>query len=147
MHTRILWLHTLLQFIRGRNYSNVIFVLLISHERAARIDTFHPFMTVWCFLDVTCCSYKSNLTVHIAAVHENKKSSKCDICDYSCSRKNCFNVHIAAIHEGKKPFKCDICDYNCSRKNVMIQHIASVHVRETQFICDICDYLQLLSKE
>ena len=60
----------------------------------------------------------------------DKKSFKCDICDFSCSQYTNINRHVAFVHEGKKPFKCDTCDtcdYSCSQKSDMNKHFASVH--------------------
>ena len=31
-----------------------------------------------------------------------KQTFNCDICDYSCSQKNDMKVHVASVHEGKK---------------------------------------------
>ena len=58
---------------------------------------------------------------------KEKKTFKCDICDYNFSLRTDMKRHMASVHEGVKPFKCDICDYSCSEKGSMKRHVASVH--------------------
>ena len=52
---------------------------------------------------------------HVASVHEEKKTFKCDICDFSCAERNVLKVHVVSVHEGDKPSNCDICN-NCFPK-------------------------------
>ena len=37
-------------------------------------------------------------------VHEKKKPSYCDICDYSYSQKGDLKKHLELVHEKKKQF-------------------------------------------
>ena len=46
---------------------------------------------------------------NIDAVHKEKKSFKCNICDAGFSRKDHLNRHIEAVHGGVEPFKCLWC--------------------------------------
>ena len=41
------------------------------------------------------------LNTQFAAVHEEKKSFKCNICDKVFSQKQDINRHIESVHEGK----------------------------------------------
>jgi hypothetical protein len=70
---------------------------------------------------------KGTMKTQIAAVHEEKKSFKCDICDCNFFRKDEMKFHVASVHEGRKPFKYDICDKSFTQKSRMKSHIASVH--------------------
>ena len=69
------------------------------------------------------------LNVHIATVHEGKKSFGCDVCHYLTTQHGHLNVHIDTVHEGKKSFGCDVCDKN--------SHIASVHEGKKAFKYDV----------
>ena len=53
-----------------------------------------------------CDSRKAELKTHVQSIHEGKKTSECDICDYKCSRKSDLKTHIKANHEVKEPQKC-----------------------------------------
>ena len=33
-----------------------------------------------------------------------------------CSQMSIINKHVAGVHEENKTFKCDVCDYSCSQK-------------------------------
>ena len=48
---------------------------------------------------------------------------KCEFCDYSCSQKGRIDVHVASVHEGKKSFICEYCDYSHAQKVNMMSHI------------------------
>ena len=50
------------------------------------------------------------MKIHVATVHEGKKTFKCDICNANFGQKSTLNKHVATVHEGKKQFKCDICN-------------------------------------
>ena len=39
-------------------------------------------------------------------VHDNRKTIKCDICDYTFSLMGTLKRHITSVHEKKKSFKC-----------------------------------------
>ena len=58
---------------------------------------------------------------------KEKKSFKCDICDYSCSQKGTMKRHGVLVHEEKKRFKCNICDYACAKKYNITRHVARKH--------------------
>ena len=66
---------------------------------------------------------------------KEKKSFKCDICDYSCSFKPNLNIHIESVYEGKKPFQCDICNHCCFHKMDLKRHTESVHEETKPFKC------------
>ena len=70
------------------------------------------------------------MKAHVASVHENKKSSICDICEKRFFDKNRLTRHVESVHEGKKPFQCKICDKKFSAKTSMNRHVASVHEKK-----------------
>ena len=55
------------------------------------------------------------------------KEHICQVCDVVFSQKGNLNVHIAAIHEGKKSFNCDICNTQFTSKHGMKGHISAIH--------------------
>ena len=48
---------------------------------------------------------------HVESVHEDKKSHKCMIYDYSYSRKGNMKAHVELVHENKRDKQCPHCDY------------------------------------
>ena len=81
---------------------------------------------------------KSDLTRHIASVHEGKKPFNYSICGGTFPKKQRLINHISSVHEGKKPFKCPICDYKGSEKGNLTKHISSVHEGK-KCKCPICN--------
>lgn len=53
----------------------------------------------------------------IMMVHEQKKSFKCDFCDYSISGKGSLTKHIMSVLERKKSFMCIIQAWYYLRAN------------------------------
>ena len=49
-------------------------------------------------------SWRGNLNMHIAAIHENKKPHKCSMWDSSFSQKKSLDMHTASIHGDAKPY-------------------------------------------
>ena len=67
-----------------------------------------------------------DLKKHIRRVHENKRSSKCTICDKSFSQEGYLKTHIKAVHEGEKN-KCTNCDKVFSWGVSLKKHIKIAH--------------------
>ena len=42
------------------------------------------------------------MKTHIVMVYEEKKTFKCNICDYACAKKYNITRHVARKHEAKK---------------------------------------------
>ena len=36
---------------------------------------------------------------------ENRKSFRCEICDYRCSKNSIMKKHVESVHDGKRPFE------------------------------------------
>ena len=60
--------------------------------------------------------------MRIGSVHENKKSYKGSICNFSFSQKANLKIHFDSVHENKKSYKSSICDYVCPQKCDMKKH-------------------------
>ena len=83
---------------------------------------------------------QGELKQHMASVHEEIKSFKCEICNYSCFKNIGLKQHMASFHEEIKPIKYEVCNYSCSKKGELKQHVASVHEEMKLFKCEVCDY-------
>ena len=60
---------------------------------------------------------KPILDTDILSGQEEKKMLECEICGKILSNNKTLAQH-SAIHEGKKSFKCDICDNKFSLKSM-----------------------------
>ena len=78
------------------------------------------------------------------AVHEDKISFECSICDHSFGLKSHLEHHISSVHESKRarvdsesdpdwtpyrhekkmPFKCSICNHSFDQKSNLEQHVS-----------------------
>ena len=65
--------------------------------------------------------------IHVATIHEGKKTFICDICNAKFRLMGELNVHVSTVHEGKKQFQCEICDANFGQKSNFNEHIAKAH--------------------
>ena len=93
---------------------------------------------------------KGDLTRHIIAVHEKKKTSKssnetiagkkyiCEICERVFNDNRNRKTHIRSVHEGKKPYSCSICKKAYKQNAHLKRHISSFHDKEKAFNCKLC---------
>jgi hypothetical protein len=72
-------------------------------------------------------SSKTSENKPILLVHEEKKLSKCNLCEYSSEFSADLKSHMSTIHERKKPFICVICNGSFEEKIKLQKHIESVH--------------------
>ena len=68
----------------------------------------------------------------------DKKSFKCDVCDYTTTHKSHLTRH-SRIHTKERPYKCDICDYAAAQKGNLATHLR-IHTKEKPYKCDVCEY-------
>ena len=75
------------------------------------------------------------MILHVAAIHEKKKSLKCNYCDYDTAMKYEMKDHVASVHKKSKVFvfRCEICDYKASAKSYLKKHIVLAHDGEKLF--------------
>ena len=93
---------------------------------------------VTCQLCLKSYSSPTNLSMHVAAVHEGVKPFKCTVCDESFAFKGNLNVHVASVHDEKKPVKCTLCDARFARKTQLPGHMVSAHQVGERAECDVC---------
>ena len=108
------------QFLKGRSYSNVIFVMQVFLKKEIQKRTLNQF-TNECnvIFGMKHFSGKQNLNLHIELVHGGLKPFKCNDCDKGFSLEGNLKGHINPVHEGKKPFKCNDCDKAFSLKHIL----------------------------
>ena len=71
------------------------------------------------------CINKSQLQIHVNAVHLKVKPYECDLCEMSFALKSYLKGHIKAIHQKIRPFECDQCKKTFALKQSLNLHIQS----------------------
>ena len=83
----------------------------------------------------------AKLKNHMAYVHgRNRKMLKCDKCPYASTSKSNLKLHIEAVHERTKAYVCEECGYAGVRRSDLRKHIKAVHANMRNHICDECGY-------
>ena len=85
----------------------------------------------------TFCN-STNLSVHVAAVHDGVKPFKCTDCDATFSMKSQLPGHMLSVHGEGKRVKCDSCDSTFTTVSGMNKHAKSAHLG-IRFKCDSCE--------
>jgi len=71
-------------------------------------------------------------------IPDEKKSYKCQQCDYQPTRKDNLVRHVQSKHEGLK-YPCQQCDYQATQIGHLQLHIKSKH-EGIKYPCQQCDY-------
>ena len=79
------------------------------------------------------CARKSDMTRHIASVHEKIKPHKCPICDYRSYKRYHVKNHVLTVHKGKRPFKCSDCEVSFTSTSSLKYHNLAVHEGKKPF--------------
>ena len=103
------------KFMKRKIPLNATFVMLVFYIFKSHFNQHVSTRKKYNFCEASF-SQNGNLKVHIALVHERKKSVKWTICDTSCGGKN--ELDIAPAHVKKIPFKCNLCDRFDSTKRI-----------------------------
>ena len=59
-----------------------------------------------------------------------EKSFQCYQCLSKFSERSQLIIHIEAIHNGIKPYHCEYCGYKSARKSDLKKHVIAVHERK-----------------
>ena len=70
---------------------------------------------------------KRNLFAHIKAIHEDRKTYKCDKCGKLFTKASNLKAHIHIVHEDNKDHKCESCGKSFSQADKLKTHIHAVH--------------------
>ena len=88
-------------------------------------------------------SRKTNLTRHIAIVHEMNRSWPCNMCSYAAVTKGEIDIHQKYVHYkdklNRKQYSCEDCEYTNHRSNNLRNHINAKHMG-IYFSCHLCDF-------
>lgn len=55
---------------------------------------------------------------------------KCNMCEYKCTYKQEMTAHMASVHNEKSQFKCGLCMFKTPSKMALEQHIYSKHIND-----------------
>ena len=69
---------------------------------------------------------KSNVNVHIKAVHEGKKPYQCNSCDQAFPNKSRLDRH-SRVHTNIRPYDCSACDAKFKRRHHLATHLKTIH--------------------
>ena len=85
------------------------------------------------------CFSQSHLIRHTAVVHEGKKSFRCIKCEATFGFKSNLTVHLAKVHNGVKrvPVECTKCNKSFVDKFGLKMHLDTIHERKSHN-CTIC---------
>ncbi|KAA8491433.1 MDS1 and EVI1 complex locus protein EVI1 [Porphyridium purpureum] len=73
---------------------------------------------------------QSNLTRHIAMVHERLRPFTCEICEQSFGTESNLRRHKQSKHsENPKPFRCLVCEKVFGQQSDLRRHVESVHAK------------------
>ena len=60
---------------------------------------------------------------HVVSVHDEDKTFKYQVFDYSCDMKK----HLISVYGKIKPFKCEFCDGSYTQKSKLKDHVLKSH--------------------
>ena len=75
------------------------------------------------------------------AVHEGRKSHKCDICDRALASHSALKIHLLTIHNkvDSKAHQCKICGKLFAIASLLDKHVGRFHEKRRDFVCEICE--------
>lgn len=79
---------------------------------------------------------KSQLDVHINAVHYNHRPYACQLCKKSFKTKGSHDAHMI-VHTDTRNYQCPHCDKKCRKRYDLTLHIRT-HTGEKPFKCSVC---------
>lgn len=79
---------------------------------------------------------KSQLDVHINAVHYNQRPYVCVLCKKSFKTKGSHDAHMI-VHTDTRNYACPYCDKKCRKRYDLTLHIRT-HTGEKPFKCSVC---------
>ncbi|XP_050529942.1 zinc finger protein 239-like isoform X2 [Daktulosphaira vitifoliae] len=79
---------------------------------------------------------KSQLDVHIKAVHYNQRPYSCVLCNKSFKTKGSHDAHMI-VHTDTRNYQCPHCDKKCRKRYDLTLHIRT-HTGEKPFKCSVC---------
>ncbi|XP_055710210.1 oocyte zinc finger protein XlCOF6-like [Phlebotomus papatasi] len=84
------------------------------------------------------CNARTNMRLHVKAVHQRIKEHHCAICNSSFGAARSLKLHLMT-HTGEKPHVCSECNKSFRRLNQLNIHM-NIHTRENIFSCESCSF-------
>jgi hypothetical protein len=81
---------------------------------------------------------KSELKIHVSAVHRKKKAFQCEICSWGFVTPSRLKSHTDQVHNKIKPFKCEICSKGFGSGANLKTHNDTVHKKIKSYKREIC---------
>lgn len=79
---------------------------------------------------------KSQLDVHVNAVHYNQRPYVCALCQKSFKTKGSHDAHMI-VHTDTRNYQCPHCEKKCRKRYDLTLHIRT-HTGEKPFKCSVC---------
>lgn len=79
---------------------------------------------------------KSQLDVHVNAVHYNQRPFACVLCKKTFKTKGSHDAHMI-VHTDTRNYQCPHCDKKCRKRYDLTLHIRT-HTGEKPFKCSVC---------
>ncbi|XP_060856206.1 zinc finger protein 615-like isoform X2 [Metopolophium dirhodum] len=79
---------------------------------------------------------KSQLDVHVNAVHYNQRPFSCVLCNKTFKTKGSHDAHMI-VHTDTRNYQCPHCDKKCRKRYDLTLHIRT-HTGEKPFKCSVC---------
>lgn len=79
---------------------------------------------------------KSQLDVHVNAVHYNQRPYSCVLCNKTFKTKGSHDAHMV-VHTDTRNYQCPHCDKKCRKRYDLTLHIRT-HTGEKPFKCSVC---------
>lgn len=79
---------------------------------------------------------KSQLDVHVKAVHYNQRPFSCVLCKKTFKTKGSHDAHMV-VHTDTRNYQCPHCDKKCRKRYDLTLHIRT-HTGEKPFKCSVC---------
>ncbi|GAB0097646.1 hypothetical protein DMENIID0001_133110 [Sergentomyia squamirostris] len=80
----------------------------------------------------------AHLRSHVKSIHDKERPHKCHICDKAFLLPNYLKIHMYS-HTGEKPFKCEICGKAFRENRKLINHNRLEHTGVQEHQCNVCN--------
>ncbi|GJQ68441.1 hypothetical protein Trydic_g4841 [Trypoxylus dichotomus] len=83
------------------------------------------------------CLNSHVISKHRIDLRTGTKIFKCKICYEEFSERTALTMHMRAVHDDKKPYQCEYCDLRYSWPESLMKH-TRIHTGENLHTCQIC---------
>ena len=85
---------------------------------------------------------RCGLTLHVKTIHFQERKYPCKTCDYKATQKSNLSIHIKAVHQDNErdKIKCTDCDYQTVRQSDLTKHRKLHSDNPINYDCNICTF-------